>query len=241
MSMRRRAFGSALRISALCVIAGFVDIVSFISVLGVFSSHITGNIVTAGSALVHPDQHFVRRALTLPAFILAVGFASAMNVWARRTRFNPERVLLSAEAVCLVALMIVGICMLPPNAAPLPESRVIAIAWLAVAAMGVHNAATREARTLPMTTAMTGNLTQFAIDLTECLIGRATSRLIRRTFRGANVLLSFIGSTMLGTFSYQQWKFWSLLFPTALVVIVAVLPPPLPPIPPRSREERALS
>src|SRR5215470_20281476 len=53
------------------VIAGMVDLIGFLS-LGIFTAHVTGNIVVVGALLVRHDRVNPAQILAIPVFILAV-------------------------------------------------------------------------------------------------------------------------------------------------------------------------
>src|SRR5262249_57426536 len=55
----------------LSVIAGMVDLIGFLS-LGIFTAHITGNIVVIGVLLVRHNRVHPAQILAIPVFILAV-------------------------------------------------------------------------------------------------------------------------------------------------------------------------
>src|SRR5215813_2098923 len=55
----------------LSVIAGMVDLIGFLS-LGIFTAHITGNIVVIGALLVRHNRVNPAQILAIPVFILAV-------------------------------------------------------------------------------------------------------------------------------------------------------------------------
>ena len=61
----------------LSVIAGMVDLIGFLS-LGIFTAHVTGNIVVVGALLVRHDHVNPAQILAIPVFILAVLAAAAV-------------------------------------------------------------------------------------------------------------------------------------------------------------------
>lgn len=238
MSDRRPAH-SGRRLAALCFIAGFVDVIGFMSVLGTFVGHITSNITIAGAAFSHHNGRYALRLALLPIFIIAVALATAVNHWARVRRFNPERILLATEAVFLVVFMWSGAALQTYARNQPPELTIIAVASLAVFAMGVHNAATREARAMPTTTAMTANLTQFVMDVTDlCVAAPNRASLQVHARRGALVLGSFVAGAAIGTAAFLRWQFWSVSIPIAALLLLVITPPAYSAIPlPRRQHE----
>src|SRR5713226_4978472 len=55
----------------LSVIAGMVDVIGFLS-LGIFTAHVTGNIVVIGALIVRHNRVNPAQILAIPVFILAV-------------------------------------------------------------------------------------------------------------------------------------------------------------------------
>jgi uncharacterized membrane protein YoaK (UPF0700 family) len=51
---------------------GFVDTVSFLGLSGLFASHVTGNFVTLGAALVLGSHGILNKVLALPEFIAVI-------------------------------------------------------------------------------------------------------------------------------------------------------------------------
>lgn len=239
-SRRRPSLHSTARLAGLCFVGGFVDVVGFTSVLGVFVGHVTSNLSLAGSAVVHPDRNFVEKLVILPIFIAAVALATLMNHWARLRQFNPERILLAFEAACLVAFMIFGAALQTRQGNS--QSSLVGVAALGVLAMGVHNAATREARQLPSTTAMTANLTQFIMDVTDlCVAAPHRKALTLHARRGGTVLGTFVIGAVAGTCIFLRWQFFSLTIPIAALVILTITPPAYSGIPVARRGKPAPS
>src|SRR5262244_1317940 len=55
----------------LSVIAGMVDVIGFLS-LGIFTAHVTGNIVVIGALVVRHGRVNLAQILAIPVFIVAV-------------------------------------------------------------------------------------------------------------------------------------------------------------------------
>src|SRR5215469_13592118 len=58
-------------VTLLSVIAGMVDLISFLS-LGIFAAHITGNIVVIGALVARHGRVNLAQILAIPVFIVAV-------------------------------------------------------------------------------------------------------------------------------------------------------------------------
>ncbi len=149
-------------------VGGFVDVCGFVALGGLFTAHITGNLAVLGAALAQRPHAFIARLLAVPFFVLAVAAARLLKRRAESRGCDGERTILMLE-VALLAVFLGGTLAVQPSRhpdAPLP----ILIAAAAVGAMGLQNAVVRMARrSSTSTTAMTGNLTQFVLDLLDLL------------------------------------------------------------------------
>src|SRR5262249_60518558 len=68
----------------LSVIAGMVDLIGFLS-LGIFTAHVTGNIVVIGALIVRHNRINPAQILAVPIFILSVPVTLLIaKAWGRR-------------------------------------------------------------------------------------------------------------------------------------------------------------
>jgi uncharacterized membrane protein YoaK (UPF0700 family) len=152
----------------LSAIAGYVDTAGFLALFGLFTAHVTGNLVTAGAALARraPEGVSARLAM-IPIFMLSVAAAALVARALRRRGKEPLVPLLGLMTVALVAFWAAGTTL--ASFAGGPDSwAVLLISGTAVVTMGIQNALMRESlRHLASTTGMTTNLTQFTLDLVE--------------------------------------------------------------------------
>jgi uncharacterized membrane protein YoaK (UPF0700 family) len=146
---------------ALSFIAGYVDTCIFIALFGLFTAHVTGNLVLIGSELVHraPGDVFPK-LLAFAAFVLAVVVAVLLD---RRVEARSRvPVFLAIEGALLVLALLAAGPREPTDAGTL--SAILAGSFGA-AAMGFQNAMMRlRLPELPSTTVMTMNVTQAVID-----------------------------------------------------------------------------
>jgi uncharacterized membrane protein YoaK (UPF0700 family) len=170
----------------LSFVAGYADTLSFIAMSGLFTAHVTGNMVLAAAHLSgQGDALAVANLTMIPVFMAMVGLVALLS----RTRLFADRPparmvawFIGLQLVLLLAFWAAGVAMTAEVGFPLktPQS-VIPVATLGVAALAVQNALPRLTglQRLP-TTVMTGNLTQSSIDLVtwtvSCLRGRDTAR-----------------------------------------------------------------
>jgi uncharacterized membrane protein YoaK (UPF0700 family) len=202
-------------------VAGYVDAAGFVSLVGLFPAHLTGELV--GDVIAISSGHTGHGHGHLWAVPVFVGSVVLATVVARLFRQRG----LQARAG-LLALVTIALTLFSASDA---------LAWLlhegqlpffvrggfAVAAMGFQSALMRESLTKSApTTVMTGNLTQVVIDLVDHVIGRVAHRLRshdrpRSRPPVASALVIFALSAALGGCLTRALGSISVALPTALV------------------------
>lgn len=211
-------------------VAGYADTAGFLGLNGLFTAHVTGNLVVAGAEIAGQGGEAVWVRLgVIPVFMAAVAVTTALS----RVRQLPLSDLLWFETGGLLFFAGAGV-----EAIPQPHQNPSAIAMLAVGgagvfAMGVQNALMREALgTLAPTTVMTGNLTQFTMDMIQLtLVGTGARsdysapklREIRsRASKFGNALFGFVLGAALGAVMMRWCGFWSILLPAGAIALLAI-------------------
>ena len=203
----------------LSVIAGMVDVIGFLS-LGLFTAHITGNIVIIGALIARHNQVNPAQILAIPVFICAVAATWLVAKASGRRGSGLMRPLLTIQFLLLTCLLVFSV-ITRPAANPHGLMGTIA-AMLAVTAMGSQFAFLR--LTLPVapsTAVMTGNLTNAVlavVDLnsrTEPLLQDDTKRL-----RSAvHLLIGFFVGCVLATAATIYLGDWAWSLPAALAAV----------------------
>src|SRR5262249_17481959 len=124
--------------AVLSMTAGAVDVIGFLA-LGVFSAHITGNLVVLAAHYITGRFREVGPILSVPVFMIVLGVVTLMFV-AQPTRVA-RRALLVLQAVLIAAFLGFGIGFGPfsdPDA-----GMAVFVGMLGVAAMAVQNAVAR--------------------------------------------------------------------------------------------------
>jgi len=212
--------------AVLALVAGYVDVVGFVALFGLFTAHVTGNFVMIGVQLVQSSHGILAKLLALPVFMLSVAGTKLVVVRFGRAGKSPARTLLLTQAALLLAFMAAGLAARPITSADAPLA--ILAGLLGVAAMGVQNAQSRLVLTdhVP-TTIMTGNTTQVIIDVVELFHtvpgedGAPKARLRKMV----PALLAFAAGAVFGAFAFVSGSFWCLLFPVILLCGLAVANP----------------
>lgn len=221
----RRFSGPAAIIALLSFNGGFVDTATFLGLQGLFVSHVTGNFVTLGAALVLGSHGVIGKLLALPEFILIVALARLAGAGLRKQALPALRILLAAEAVLLFAFFILAVVFGP---FPDPDSAIALIAgFIGVAAMALQNALQRvHFAHEPPTTIMTGNTTQAAIDAVDLLIAPDPANVPRTRARFVRVvsgILYFALGCAASAALFWLAGFWCLAVAVVVGVAAAVM------------------
>lgn len=203
-------------------IAGYVDAAGFVSLVGLFPAHLTGELV--GDAIALSSGHAPDRGHAhWWAFPVFVGSVILATLVARVFRHRGLKA--RAGLLALVTLALALFSASDALAWLLHEGRLplLVRGGFAVAAMGFQSALMRESLTGSCpTTVMTGNLTQVVIDVVDHVVGRATRPMLRgnkanlRLTPVASSLFVFALSAALGGWLARLYGSASVALPTAL-------------------------
>jgi len=214
------------RINAILLsfVASYVDTAVFVGLFGLFTSHVTGNFVLIGAALVHHADGVETKLLALPVFVLAIAATVLTVRILERCGRRPLPPLLIAEAFFLVisacAPSLMRTAVHPENSAAMVTG------MLAVFAMGLQNAYMRiKLGTLPPTTIMTGNVTQATIDALAYALPSTPApdrgAAARRFARMWPAIAAFTIGAAFGAFGFVVAGLLCLVVPAALCLVLA--------------------
>src|SRR5207302_3351609 len=165
------SLGTKLLPAVLSVIAGNVDVIGFLGLAGLFTAHITGNLVILAAHVVSGSEMQVAPMLSVPVFIVVLGLTRLLVRGLEAMGLASLRPLLLLQFLLLAGFLALCVAAgqgLDPNAA-----NVILAGMLGVAAMAVQNALVQISLTgAPSTAVMTTNLTHFMMDIGAVLPGR---------------------------------------------------------------------
>jgi uncharacterized membrane protein YoaK (UPF0700 family) len=211
-------------------VAGFVDTAGFLKLNGLFTAHVTGNLVVAGAELAGAggDAVWVRLAV-IPVFIAAVVLTSTIV----RTRSVRLSNLLGVEMVALLIFAGMGVVFVPNIHHKVNTMTMFAVGSAGVFAMGIRNALMREMLgSLASTTVMTGNLTQFAIDATRLTLlhdydrdgtsPRQEQEIRQHATKFGSALLGFVLGAACGAFFMPLIGFQAIGLPALAIALLAL-------------------
>ena len=207
----------------LSVIAGMVDLIGFLS-LGIFTAHVTGNIVVAGALIVRHSRVNSAQILAVPVFMLAVAATWLIARASGRRGIGLMRPLLLIQFLLITCLLIFS-AITKPSTDPHGLMATFA-AMIAVTAMGSQYALLRLALTVaPSTAVMTGNVTNAVLGLMD--LSSRTQPLIesdRTRIRGAlHLLVGFFVGCVLATAALMYLGDWAWALPAALAAVAVAL------------------
>jgi uncharacterized membrane protein YoaK (UPF0700 family) len=200
----------------LSVIAGMVDVIGFLS-LGLFTAHITGNLVVIAALLVSGRPPNMAQVLAVPVFVIAV--AAVWWIAKALKRRGPALLqpLLLIQFLLLTCVLIFSVIY---SGAVNPRGWMsVSIAMIAVSAMACQFALLRLSLPVaPSTAVMTGNLTNTVLSLLDTLSRReplmegAKDRL-RKTLA---LVIGFFAGCMVGAAAVLWLGNWAWSLPVVL-------------------------
>jgi uncharacterized membrane protein YoaK (UPF0700 family) len=95
--------------AVLSVIAGSVDAIGFLGLGGLFTAHVTGNLVILAAHLVSGSGALVASMLSVPVFVAALGLTRLLAGALERIGFASLRPLLLLQLLLLVGFLILGV------------------------------------------------------------------------------------------------------------------------------------
>jgi len=209
----------------LSVIAGSTDTIGFLGLNGLFTAHITGNIVVLAAQVVAGNPTVISYILAVPVFMLVLLLTRLLASSLERSGRSTLAPLLLLQLIVLVAFLVLCV-----TAGPWRDAdAILAIiaGMFGVAAMAVQNALVQISMTKSPTTAvMTTNVTHFMVDLGETLVAGDAGRIAaarNRAMRTLPVLVGFTIGCGLGAAGEAIAGFWSLALPTGLALLALAM------------------
>jgi uncharacterized membrane protein YoaK (UPF0700 family) len=205
------------------VVAGMVDVTGFLT-LGLFTAHVTGNLVVIAALLVRGGPPNIAQILAVPVFVLAV--AAVWLIAKALERDDPVlvRPLLLIQFLLLGCVLVFSV-IYDPAANPHGLLAVV-VAMFAVSAMGCQFALLRLALPgSPSTAVMTGNLTNSVLSLLDTLFPRqplmgGANEMLKKTLK---VLVGFFVGCIAGAAAVSLLGDWAWLPPVVLAGVALAL------------------
>jgi uncharacterized membrane protein YoaK (UPF0700 family) len=205
----------------LSLIAGSTDIISFLGLNGLFTAHITGNIVILAAHMVAGNPTIFSYILSVPVFMLVLLVTRLLAGGFERSGISTLRPLLLLQLIFLAVFLLLCVTAGPWGSA---DALLAIIAGMfGVAAMAVQNALVQiSLRNSPTTAVMTTNVTHFMLDLGEVLAGGDAAKVAQAHNRAMHTLPVIVGFTIgcgLGAACETAAGLWSLALPAGLALL----------------------
>jgi uncharacterized membrane protein YoaK (UPF0700 family) len=201
-----------------------VDLSGFFNLGGLFTAHITGNLVVVAALLVRRGRIHPAQILAIPAFVLAVAATWLFARASGRRGLGLRRLLLLVQFLLLTCVLVFSVITKPSDN---PHGLMASItAMIAVSAMAWQFALLRLTMPVaPSTAVMTGNLTNAvlsALDMrsrTQPLMAGDTERLTG----SVHLLMGFFGGCVVAAAAVSLLGDWAWSFPVALAGLAVAL------------------
>ncbi|MBV8652234.1 MAG: DUF1275 domain-containing protein, partial [Alphaproteobacteria bacterium] len=209
----------------LSLTAGSVDVISFLGLGGLFTAHITGNLVILAAHVVSGGDAPVAPMLSVPVFMAALGLSRLLAAGIEAIGVATARPLLLMQFLLLAGFL--ALCLVAGNGVDPGSAIAIVAGMLGVSAMAVQNVLVQIAlKDAPPTAVMTSNVTRYAMDLGEILLGRDPDTIAKARRRAQRTWPAIVGFTFgcgLGAACEARFELWSLLLPTGLALVAFLM------------------
>jgi uncharacterized membrane protein YoaK (UPF0700 family) len=200
----------------LSVIAGMVDLTGFLA-LGIFTAHITGNLVVIGALVVRHSRVNPASILAIPVFIFAVAATWLLARASGRQGRPLMKLFLLVQFLLLIGLLVFSV-VTKPSSDPHGLMATIA-AMLAVFTMACQYALLRLTMPVaPSTAVMTGNLTNATLALME-VSSRSRPLMsddVQRLRGSLHLLIGFFVGCVIAAAAVKYFGDWAWSIPAAL-------------------------
>jgi uncharacterized membrane protein YoaK (UPF0700 family) len=204
----------------LSVTAGCTDVIGFLGLNGLFTSHITGNLVVLAAHIAAGDEARIVKMLSVPVFIVVVVLTVLLADGFEAIGLASLRPLL------LQFLLLAGLLVLCATAGPFVDpnaTNAILAGLLGVSAMAVQNALVQTSlKGAPTTAVMTSNVTRFAVDVGKMLLRGDPADVAKARHQATRTLpvsMSFAVGCGLGAPCEAALGMWSLALPAGLALL----------------------
>jgi uncharacterized membrane protein YoaK (UPF0700 family) len=198
--------------------AGYVDTIGFLALHGLFTAHVTGNLVTLGASLALGVSGLVAKLLALPVFCGTVIVTRLVSLRLAAMKLPGLRIMLTTKVLLLAGGAAMALRYGPFSSGDGIEA--IATGMLLVAAMAIQNAAHRiYFSQTPPTTVMTGTTTQIMLDVADFWQGlapEASALTAARLRRMSTTVIAFAAGCSGAALLYITTDHWCFLVPPAL-------------------------
>jgi uncharacterized membrane protein YoaK (UPF0700 family) len=217
--------GNKLLTGILSLAAGSMDVIGFLGLGGLFTTHITGNLVVLAAHVVSGGVAQWAAILSVPVFMVMLCLARLLAGGCEAIGLNSLTPLLLIQFVFLCSSLIVCISA-GPGIDPNATSATIA-GMLAVSAMAVQNALVQVSlRGAPATAVITTNIARFTTDIGTFLLGPKRDEALtarRRVDRLWPSIVGFISGCCFGALCEARFGLYALALPIGVALLALAM------------------
>jgi uncharacterized membrane protein YoaK (UPF0700 family) len=209
----------------LSLTAGSTDVIGFLGLGGLFTAHITGNLVVLAAHIVSGGAAQLAAVLSVPVFMLVLCLARLLAGGFAAIGLGSLSPLLLLQFLFLCGSLVVCIAEGPgidPNAAI-----ATLVGMLAVSAMAAQNALVQVSlHGAPATAVITTNITRFTTDVGTILLGATREEAIaarRRAGRLWPSIVGFVVGCCFGALCEARFGLYALALPAGLALLALAL------------------
>ncbi len=208
----------------LSLIAGSVDVISFLGLNGLFVSHITGNLVILAVRIVNVKQAPIALIISIPIFVIVLALTKLLVYFLQQKNVKTLTPLLSLHFLFLLSYLIFAL--IDGKHLSYSSSLGIFAGMLGVAAMAVQNALMQlSLKGLPTTAVMTTNVTRFVLEYMDRFLGTTVERRATASRNARNIwpaIAGFILGCALGAVCQDAFGMRALFLPTGLSLMAII-------------------
>jgi uncharacterized membrane protein YoaK (UPF0700 family) len=208
---------------ALSMIAGSTDVISFLGLNGLFTAHITGNLILIAAHIVAGSSVTLAHLLSVPVFILILGLTKLLATVLEAAGIISLRPLLLLHFLLLAGFL--GLAVGPNGALDVVWATLAGM--LGISAMAVQNALVQiSLKGVPSTTVMTTNLTRLMMDVGDVLLRKNPAQVAEARRRAQHtwpVIVGFAIGAGLGAAYFAVAGLWALALPTGLALLALAM------------------
>jgi uncharacterized membrane protein YoaK (UPF0700 family) len=215
------SLGMKLLPTVLSLAAGSVDVIGFLGLGGLFTAHITGNLVILAAHIASGGSAALAPMLSVPVFIAVLAASRLLASGLEAFGIASLKPFLALQLLLLAGFFV--LC--ADTAASLaPDSaRAIVAGMLGVSAMAVQNALVQiSLRGAPATAVMTSNITRFVMDLGTVLLGHDRDEIAGARHRARHAwpaILGFAAGCALGAIAQAAIGLRALILPLGFALL----------------------
>jgi uncharacterized membrane protein YoaK (UPF0700 family) len=219
------SLGTKLLPAALSITAGSVDVIGFLGLGGLFTAHITGNLVVMAARIVTGGSARLAEIVSVPVFIGVLGLTRGLAAALEARRVATLLPLLALQLVLLGTSFI--LCVMADSPLDVDGAKALFAGVLCVCAMAVQNTLVQVSlEGAPATAVMTTNITRFVADIGTLMLGHDPPEIARarnRALHSWQAILGFAVGCALGAACEAKYDMWSLLLPTCVALLAVGL------------------